>query len=191
LARENRLIKDEAVSTEEELRRQSEELEAQLGDSAREADGAERARTQRLRRSYMLTVRAPASAVEARDAYAGRHDERVAAYGLRLADVLQMRIGDEPQIEFGFMLHDVGKLAVPNAIPFEPGPLTHAERSVIEQRPLDELTTNRPYRHASTIAQGRSSIVVKAAGSHLDPKVVDAFGSLPDEVIADLRREIG
>ena len=96
----------------------------------------ERARSEELHRSYMLTVRALASAVEARDAYTGRHAERVAAYGLAIAEIYGMRLGDEPQIEFGFLLHDVGKVAVPDAILFKPGPLTAAERLVMQQHPV-------------------------------------------------------
>jgi HD-GYP domain-containing protein (c-di-GMP phosphodiesterase class II) len=129
------------------------ELEAELGQRTRDAADKEqqleryaadlretfkeeRARARELRRSYMLTVRALASAVEARDAYTGRHAERVAAYGMLIAAVAGMQLGDEPQIEFGFLLHDVGKVAVPDAILFKPGPLTTAERAIIEQHPL-------------------------------------------------------
>ena len=249
-----------AVSTEELLRARIEELEAELQKRKREAAQKERqleryaadlrdtfkeerSGAQELRRSYMLTVRALASAVEARDAYTGRHAERVAAYGLLLADAYGMRLGDEPQIEFGFLLHDAGKVAVPDAILFKPGPLTPAERLVMEQHPvtgseivrdidflgaardvirshherwdgagypdrlkgeeipisarvfaladtLDALTTNRPYRRASTIAQARV-IIVQAGGTHFDPDVVEAFRSLPDSAIERVRLETG
>ena len=64
------------------------------------------------------------------------HAERVAAYGLALAEVYGMRLADEPQIEFGFLLHDVGKVAVPDAILFKPGPMTEVERSVMQQHPV-------------------------------------------------------
>jgi putative nucleotidyltransferase with HDIG domain len=137
----------------EELIRRVEELEAELAMRERQAADKElqleryaadlrdtfkqeRARSHQLRESYMLTVRALASAVEARDAYTGRHAERVAAYGLRIAQACGMNIADEPQIEFGFLLHDVGKVAVPDAILFKPGPLTTIERAVIEQHPI-------------------------------------------------------
>ena len=180
---------------------------------------------------------------EARDAYTGRHAERVAAYGLALGEVCGMRVGDEPQIEFGFLLHDAGKVAVPDAILFKPGPLTAAERLVMQQHPvtgseivreidflgaardvirshherwdgngypdglegedipvsarvfavadtLDALTTNRPYRRASTIAQARV-IIIQAGGTHFDPDVVEAFESLPDTVIERIRLDVG
>ncbi|MGH2841729.1 MAG: hypothetical protein ACRDKY_12990, partial [Solirubrobacteraceae bacterium] len=90
--------------------RQAADKELQLERYAadlRETFKQERARSHQLRESYMLTVRALASAVEARDAYTGRHAERVAAYGLRIAQACGLRIADEPQIEFGFLLHDV------------------------------------------------------------------------------------
>ncbi len=118
----------DAADKEQQLQRYAADL--------RETFKQERTRAQQLRRSYMLTVRALASAVEARDAYTGRHAERVAAYGLLIADAAGMSLGHEPEIEFGFLLHDVGKVAVPDAILFKPGPLTPAERAIIEQHPV-------------------------------------------------------
>jgi len=249
-----------AVSTEQQLQERIAELESELAKRAREAAAKEqqleryaadlretfkeeRARALQLRQSYMLTVRALANAVEARDIYLGRHAERVAAYGLQLADVYGMRLGDDPEIEFGFLLHDAGKVAVPDAILFKPGRLTHAERLTIEQHPvagaeivrdidflgaardvirhhherwdgtgypdklagedipvsarvfavadtLDALTTNRPYRRASTIAQARV-IIVQAAGTHFDPTVIEAFKELSDDAIERIRLRIG
>ncbi|MDQ3722054.1 MAG: HD domain-containing protein [Actinomycetota bacterium] len=248
------------MNTDGQLQDRVRELEAEL--AARRQDGAEnerqleryaadlretfkeeRTRAQELRRSYMLTVRALASAVEARDAYTGRHAERVAAYGLRLAAACGMPLGDHPEIEFGFLLHDAGKVAVPDAILFKPGPLTNAERLIMQQHPvtgweivrdidflgaardvirhhherwdgtgypdglsgeeipisarifavadtLDALTTNRPYRQASTIAQARV-IILQGNGTHFDPDVIEVFKSLPDEVLERIRLDIG
>jgi ribonuclease P protein subunit RPR2 len=229
-----------------ERRREAAENERQLERYAadlRETFKEERARAQELRRSYMLTVRALASAVEARDAYTGRHAERVAAYGLRLAAACGMQLGDHPEIEFGFLLHDAGKVAVPDAILFKPGPLTSAERLIMQQHPVtgweivrdieflgtardvirhhherwdgtgypdrlsgegipfsarifavadtfDALTTNRPYRQASTIAQARV-IIYQGSGTHFDPDVIEVFKSLPDAVLERIRLEIG
>ncbi len=244
----------------EQLQERVTELAAELADRTREAAAKERqleryaadlretfkeerARAQELRRSYMLTVRALASAVEARDAYTGRHAERVAAYGLRLAESYGVRLGDHPEMEFGFLLHDVGKVAVPDAILFKPGPLTGAERLIMQQHPItgweivrdidflgaardvirhhherwdgdgypdrlagdaipvsarifaladtiDALTTDRPYRQASTFADARV-LIEQDDGTHFDPAAVAAFASLPDEELERIRSEIG
>ena len=99
----------------------------------RETFKQERARAEELRRSYVATVRALANAVEARDAYTGKHAERVAAYGLAIARTGGMSLAHDPQVEFGFLLHDVGKVAVPDAILFKPEPLNDAERTVMEK----------------------------------------------------------
>jgi HD-GYP domain-containing protein (c-di-GMP phosphodiesterase class II) len=99
----------------------------------REVFKQERNRAQELRRSYKATVLALANAVEARDAYTGRHAQRVAAYGLRIAHAAGVEV--DPQIEFGFLLHDVGKVAVPDAILFKPGPLSEQERALMVKHP--------------------------------------------------------
>lgn len=119
-------------------RRESEaaEQELRLEHSAaelREAVENERARTQELRDSYVATVRALANAVEARDAYTHQHAERVAAYGLRIAEAHGTRMAENPQVEFGFLLHDVGKVAIPDGILFKPEPLDAGERSLMER----------------------------------------------------------
>jgi ribonuclease P protein subunit RPR2 len=225
----------EAADNEQQLERYAADL--------RETFKQERARSHELRRSYMLTVRALASAVEARDAYTGRHAERVAAYGMLIASAAWMELGDDPQIEFGFLLHDVGKVAVPDAILFKPGPLTPEERAIMQQHPvtgseivrdidflgaardvirshherwdgggypdrlagteiplsarvfavadtLDALTTNRPYRRASSFAKARA-IIVGDSGTHFDPEIVEAYESLPDALLETIRRDIG
>ena len=102
----------------------------------RETYKLEREHALQLRGSYMATVRALSNAVEARDAYTGKHAERVAAYGLELARATGSSLAVDPQIEFGFLLHDVGKVAIPDAILFKPQPLSAEERRLMERHPL-------------------------------------------------------
>ena len=133
-----------------EMRLELEELRARLAEQEREAQAKEqqleryaadlretfkqeRARAQELRRSYTATVRALANAVEARDAYTGKHAERVAAYGLEIAAAVGMKLADDPQIEFGFLLHDVGKVAIPDAILFKPERLSPEEEALMRR----------------------------------------------------------
>jgi len=125
-------VEADLVARLEEKERQLERYAADL----RETFKAERERTAELRASYMATVRALANAVEARDAYTGRHAERVAAYGLEIARAAGLELADDPQTEFGFLLHDVGKVAVPDAILFKPAPLTDEERVLMERHPI-------------------------------------------------------
>jgi putative nucleotidyltransferase with HDIG domain len=118
------------------LEREAAERQHQLERYAadlREVFKQERNSSQELRRSYKATVLALANAVEARDAYTGRHAQRVAAYGVRVAHAAGVEV--DPQIEFGFLLHDIGKVAVPDAILFKPGPLTEHERALVRQHP--------------------------------------------------------
>jgi HD-GYP domain-containing protein (c-di-GMP phosphodiesterase class II) len=96
----------------------------------------ERARAAELRESYVATVRALADAVEARDAYTGGHAQRVAAYGLVLAAALGLDVSERPEIEFGFLLHDVGKVAIPDAILFKPAGLTGEEELLMRGHPV-------------------------------------------------------
>nr|MBA2439113.1 hypothetical protein [Thermoleophilaceae bacterium] len=75
----------------ERYARLAEEKERQLeryASDLRETFKAERARTDELHASYVATVRALTNAVEARDAYTGKHAERVAAYGLELTRLI-------------------------------------------------------------------------------------------------------
>jgi HD-GYP domain-containing protein (c-di-GMP phosphodiesterase class II) len=121
-------VEREAASRQRQLERYAADL--------REVFKRERARAQELRASYMATVRALSNAVEARDAYTGQHADRVSAFGLELARRAGMDVVRRPQLEFGFLLHDVGKVAVPDAILFKTGPLTDEEYGLIAQHPV-------------------------------------------------------
>jgi HD-GYP domain-containing protein (c-di-GMP phosphodiesterase class II) len=128
-----------ARSELEERRQEAEAKEVQLERYAadlRETFKQERARALELQRSYIVTVRALSNAVEARDAYTAKHAERVAAYGLAVARAMGVALADDPATEFGFLLHDVGKVAIPDGILHKPGPLTAEERAVIERHPV-------------------------------------------------------
>ena len=89
-----------------------------------------------LRRSYMATVRALSNAVEARDAYTRKHAERVTAYGLEIARAYGLPGADSSDLEFGFLLHDIGKLAIPDSILYKPGRLTQDERALMVEHPV-------------------------------------------------------
>ena len=132
LRSENAALRAELDATRATALLKERQLERYAAD-LRETFKRERAASAELRQSYRNTVRALANAVEARDAYTGRHAERVAAYGLRLAHSLGSALADDPETEFGFLLHDVGKVAVPDSILWKPEPLTEPERHLMER----------------------------------------------------------
>jgi putative nucleotidyltransferase with HDIG domain len=135
LLREIDRLRAELARREQEAADKERQLERYAAD-LRETFKEERARAAELRDSYMATVRALSNAVEARDAYTGKHAERVAAYGIAIAAALGMPPTASPEIEFGFLLHDVGKVAIPDAILYKPDVLTEKERALMEQHPL-------------------------------------------------------
>jgi putative nucleotidyltransferase with HDIG domain len=102
----------------------------------RDTYAQERRRAAELQASYIATARALSNAVEARDAYTGKHAERVAAYALAVADAAGVRLSDEPEMELGFLLHDVGKVAIPDSILFKPEPLAAHERALMIRHPV-------------------------------------------------------
>ncbi len=128
-------LRGELGRREREAAEKERQLERYAAD-LRETFKQERARSLQLRRSYMATVRALSNAVEARDAYTGKHAERVTAYGMEIARALGVALSDTHEIEFGFLLHDIGKVAIPDAILYKPEALTEKERALMAQHPV-------------------------------------------------------
>ena len=119
---------------EQEAAEQERQLERYAAD-LRETFKQERARAQELRASYTATVTALSNAVEWRDAYTAKHAERVAAYGVAIARALGIVVEGTPT-EFGFLLHDIGKLAISDAILHKEGPLSDSERARMVEHPV-------------------------------------------------------
>lgn len=83
--------------------------------------------------------------VDAKDAYTGSHLERCRTYGLALAEAVDAAMVN-PELEYGFLLHDVGKVVVPEAILDKRGPLTRAEQDVMRSHVLVGLKIVSPLR---------------------------------------------
>jgi HD-GYP domain-containing protein (c-di-GMP phosphodiesterase class II) len=219
----------------EELRDELARLRGRLAERDREAEQREL----ELRASYEATVRALADAVEARDAYTARHAERVAGYGLEIARACGLETEDGPDLEFGFLLHDIGKIAISDAILYKPGRLNEDERDAMRRHPVigeeivrgidflegarqivrshherwdgagypdrlageqiplaarvfavadtfDAVTSDRPYRAASSFGEARR-VIAAAAGTQFDPVVADAFDDIADARFDEIR----
>jgi diguanylate cyclase (GGDEF)-like protein len=85
--------------------------------------------------AHKATATALAGAIDARDAITGGHIERVSALGIALCEVVDPALAADPQVAFGFLLHDVGKIGVPDSVLLKPGPLDLQEVEIMRNHP--------------------------------------------------------
>ncbi len=92
-----------------------------------------------------------AAAVEAKDRYTGRHLRRLVDYASRISKTLALPPRAERINEYGALLHDIGKIGVPEAILNKPGKLTTEEFAIIKQHPEIGERICRPLRFGPEI----------------------------------------
>jgi putative nucleotidyltransferase with HDIG domain len=195
-----------------------------------------------LERSYDFTLEGFGDALSLGDFATAGHCKRVTAYAIALARAIGLS-GDEIRvISRGAFLHDIGKLATPDAILRKPGALSPDEMMVMREHCLhgyqivkkipflveaaeivfshherydgtgyprrlkgdavllgakivavvntmDAITSDAPYRVARPLSAAKEEIA-RCSGSQFDPRVVEAFLSIPDHLWHDLRRGI-
>jgi len=181
-----------------------------------------------LSHAYRGTALLLGDVVEADDSYTGSHSRDVVSLSVAVADELRLDARARRDAEFVALLHDVGKIRIPNEIINKPGPLTPEERALVETHTLigeemldkvggvlgkvghlvrscherydgggypdglageriplvarivcccdayNAITTDRPYR-AGRSAQEALAELQRCAGTHFDPRVVDAL----------------
>jgi HD domain len=91
---------------------------------------------QNLRRAHKDTIAALSRSMEAKDLYTGGHTERVAAVAVGIARRLGFRDDELEAIEIGALLHDIGKIGIPEHVLRKPGRLTEEEWELIRTHPL-------------------------------------------------------
>jgi response regulator RpfG family c-di-GMP phosphodiesterase len=85
-----------------------------------------------LNAAYHDTVAALAGALESKDTGTRAHSQRVQHYAVELASLCAPELLNDPSIEYGFLLHDVGKIGIPDRVLQKPASLSVAERRLIE-----------------------------------------------------------
>jgi putative nucleotidyltransferase with HDIG domain len=91
---------------------------------------------ERISGSMSTRVRDMVIATEQKDTYTAGHTFRVTMYGLKLGEELHLKPESLRAIAEGTLLHDVGKIRIPDAILNKPDRLTREEREIIEKHPL-------------------------------------------------------
>jgi response regulator RpfG family c-di-GMP phosphodiesterase len=96
----------------------------------------ERAQRLLLEDAYQETAMALATALESKDWGTRQHCQRVQRYAVLLARGARAEIVDDPSAEYGFLLHDVGKIGIPDRILLKPAPLNDEERRQMKTHTL-------------------------------------------------------
>jgi putative nucleotidyltransferase with HDIG domain len=91
---------------------------------------------EQVRRTHLATIAALSRSIEAKDNYTGDHTERVAAVAVALAKRLGYDGAELDAIEIGALLHDVGKIGVPERILQKAGPLDDEEWEIMRRHPV-------------------------------------------------------
>jgi len=91
---------------------------------------------QEKEKGYFSTIRALALAAEAKDEYTSGHSERVARYSVQIAEKLGMTREEIERVEWAAVVHDIGKLAVPEEVINKPTGLSYDEFEYIREHPV-------------------------------------------------------
>jgi diguanylate cyclase (GGDEF)-like protein len=92
----------------------------------------ERGQRALVQRAYRQTVAALAAALESKDTGTGAHSHRVQRYAMELVRSLEPGLLGDESVEYGFLLHDVGKIGIPDRVLLKQAPLTKRERQLME-----------------------------------------------------------
>ncbi|MBA2615549.1 MAG: response regulator [Actinobacteria bacterium] len=84
-----------------------------------------------LQKAYQETVAALASALETKDTGTRAHSQRVQRYAIELARAMEPRLAEQESAQYGFLLHDVGKIGIPDEILRKPRSLTEQEERLM------------------------------------------------------------
>jgi putative two-component system response regulator len=146
-----------------------------------------------------------AHTIEARDAYTHGHSARLAVSAVELAEKLGLSHDLVETLRIAAIVHDIGKVGVPDSVLLKAGPLSAQEMSIIRRHPVegericsplkslqivdiyDALTTDRPYRKAYTPTQAIGTLYSEAERGWVDMDLVQVFapaGAMPKSAIS-------
>jgi diguanylate cyclase (GGDEF)-like protein/putative nucleotidyltransferase with HDIG domain len=125
---------DRARSSVKELRRSYADLE-RANERLCELLADNRALLGKMHRSYLSTITSLARTIEAKDPYTGGHTERVADISTALANELGYGADDLRAVRVGALIHDIGKIGVPDHVLLKKGALTDLELTAIRRHP--------------------------------------------------------
>jgi putative two-component system response regulator len=111
-----------------------------------------------VQNAYRETVMALASALESKDTGTRAHSQRVQRYAIELAREVDPELLDDPSTEYGFLLHDVGKIGIPDRLLQKPKPLTASEERLMRTHTMlgEQVLSGVAYLHGEALQVVRS-----------------------------------
>jgi cyclic di-GMP phosphodiesterase len=135
----------------------------------------ERDQRMAVQQAYQDTVAALASALETKDVGTRAHSQRVQRYAIELARHIDRDVGEDTSAGYGFLLHDVGKIGIPDTILLKAGPLDKEERLLMQSHTL----IGEQMLSGIAFLQGRGTEIVRSHHERWD-----GFG-YPDRIAGD------
>jgi ribonuclease P protein subunit RPR2 len=141
----DRVLEGQAETLKIEEAAESDQLLAYARDLS-EVVQLERAQRRLLQHAYRQTITAFIDSLEARHRTTGHHALRVHRYALELTEAVEPTLLEDPSLEYGYLLHDIGKIGIPDAVLDKSGPLTTDELLLMQRHPLigSELLADVP-----------------------------------------------
>ena len=99
-----------------------------------------------LSSSYLHMVRTLAEVCESKDTYTRSHLDRTYQYAMTLTRRVAPEYATRAEIGYGYLLHDIGKIGIPDAVLNKPGPLTDEEWALMKTHPVIGETIVQPLR---------------------------------------------
>ena len=118
----------------------------------------ERAQRRLIQLAYRETVGALTDALATKDTGTSAHSQRVRRYAVEVARAIDPALAEDPSVESGFLLHDVGKIGIPDSILGKPAALTDDERRLMQQHPV----LGEQMLHSVAFLQGEGLAVVRS-----------------------------
>jgi HD-GYP domain-containing protein (c-di-GMP phosphodiesterase class II) len=143
---------DELERTRRQLLVFAQDLQKVVAEERRQRDEAEAAYRE-LSASYLSMVRTLAEVCEAKDSYTRGHLDRTYQYASILTSRLAPDYANRAEIGYGYLLHDIGKVGIPQGLLNKPGPLTDEEWAVMRTHPVIGVSLVKPLRFLGDAVQ--------------------------------------
>jgi HD-GYP domain-containing protein (c-di-GMP phosphodiesterase class II) len=107
---------------------------------------------EQLEENFLQTVVSLANAIDARDAYTGDHSQRMGDMATRVSQAMNLSKKEVESVYWAAVLHDIGKIGVPDEILNKPGPLTDEEWTSMKEHPLIGAEIVAPVKYLAPVA---------------------------------------